>query len=166
MKLTPPFPGVPQHLIGNRIALLRMFNIPNLPVLDSQIRYDNLFLHLGHAYVEVEGGMNTTGTPGATGFLFGAEGNLVALQDTQIASCRGELAISDWSIKKLVLTVSGDIRPKGLSLGGVNGDMIYIPQNNVQLRGAVDLAGYDVKGSLALSDRPDSRNGCCADCRS
>ena len=147
VKLTPPFPGVSAS--GGESEALAAYNLAGLASSANEIRWDNLFLHLGHVYVEMDGRLDRTGVSGEGSSVFGATGNIVALKDTKIAQCRGTLALTNWQLQKMTLAVYGDIRPKGLSIGGIRGDLAYLPKQDIRLSGALDLAGYQLRGALA-----------------
>ena len=144
VKVTPPFLGV--GAIGNR-AKLAAYGASAIP--DCDVRWDNLFLHAGHVFVQIDGKINRIGEESKNRYTLGAQGNIIALEDTKLAQCRGEVAFLDWELDRLNLAIDASVDTAGCEVGRLEGDFTLAPkQELMRLDGSLDLNGLLLAGDL------------------
>ena len=143
VKVTPLFPGVKVR----NTAALATYRVSGLPL--SDVRWDNLFLHAGHVYVQIDGKIDTVGEESKSRFTMGAQGNIIALEDMKLAQCRGEVAILGWELDRLSLALDASTEPVGFDFGRLEGNFMLIPRRELmRLDGSLDLNGLFLAGKL------------------
>ena len=148
-KATPlfPFPQIP--LADRNMLTLASYGLDGIPL--SKVRWDNLYLHAGHVFIQADGTLKSQGMAREKLVSLGTQGTIVLLDDTRLASCRGELDLENWRLARLGMQIEADLNPSGTNIARLSGHLEFAPQETekMKIRGLAELRGLQVNGSLA-----------------
>ncbi|MFO1063094.1 MAG: serine/threonine-protein kinase [Pirellulales bacterium] len=149
LKLTPPCPPLP---VGALTPYdLQAYGIFGIPM--SDIRWDNLCLHAGHWGIRADAKTETVGAAGSRRLVFGAESDLVLLDDIRVAQGRGEIAVRNWELERLGLRVDSEFNLVDTELGSMHANLVLVPNESMMLSGMTEVAGFGLRGDLKYDSR-------------